>query len=82
MGKTTQDLARLGRGLAQPFDEAQADGIVIIEAGSGRMVALDRFNQVGWALQRGRLRALCQRWRPGVIWAEANSIGAVNIEAL
>jgi hypothetical protein len=56
--------------------------IVIIEAGSGRMVALDRFNQVGWSLQRGRLRALCQRWRPTVIWAEANSIGAVNIEAL
>ncbi len=56
--------------------------IVIIEADSGHMVALDRFNQVGWSLQRGRLRALCQRWRPAVIWAEANSIGAVNIEAL
>lgn len=56
--------------------------VVIIEAGSGHMVALDRFNQVGWSLQRGRLRALCQRWRPAVIWAEANSIGAVNIEAL
>jgi len=33
-------------------------------------------------MQRDRLRALSDRWRPGVIWAEANSIGSVNIEAL
>ncbi|MBN1966478.1 MAG: hypothetical protein JW910_17640 [Anaerolineae bacterium] len=47
-----------------------------------RLVALDRFRQVSWAQQRDRLRALHDRWQPGLIWAEANSIGSVNIEAL
>jgi hypothetical protein len=56
--------------------------IAVIDADSGVMVALDRFNQVGWALQRARLMALCERWRPAAVWAEANSIGTVNIEAL
>ncbi|TVR18791.1 MAG: hypothetical protein EA396_14135, partial [Anaerolineaceae bacterium] len=56
--------------------------IAVIDAATGVMVALDRFTGIGWAVQRGRLKALCDRWRPAVIWAEANSIGAVNIEAL
>lgn len=56
--------------------------IAIIDAESGEQVALDRFHGVGWALQRERLRALCDRWKPAVVWAEANSIGMVNIEAL
>ena len=46
------------------------------------MVALDRFNQIGWSLQRNRLRALANHWKPKVIWAEINSIGEPNIEAL
>ncbi|MCY4021056.1 MAG: hypothetical protein OXG39_16720 [Chloroflexi bacterium] len=37
--------------------------IVIIDADERRMVALDRFNQIGWGLQRGRLRAICDRWQ-------------------
>ncbi len=56
--------------------------IAIIDTHTQQMVALDRFNRIGWEFQRGRLRALCERWRPAVIWAESNSIGAVNIEAL
>ncbi|HLV36188.1 MAG TPA: terminase family protein [Spirillospora sp.] len=56
--------------------------IVLIDADSREMVALDRFRQVNWALQRARLAALCERWQPVVIWAEANSIGGPNIEAL
>lgn len=56
--------------------------IVIIDAEERRMVALDRFNQIGWGLQRGRLRAICDRWGPQQIWAEANSFGSPNIEAL
>lgn len=56
--------------------------IAIIDADSRQMVALDRFNQIGWDLQRGRIAALCDQWHPAVIWAEANSIGAPNIEAL
>lgn len=56
--------------------------IAVIDASTRRMVALDRFNNIGWRLQRGRLKALAEHWRPRLIWAEANSIGAPNIEAL
>lgn len=56
--------------------------ITVIDATGRRMVALDRFNKIGWSLQRGRLHALCDIWNPAVILAEANSIGSVNIEAL
>ena len=56
--------------------------IVIIDTDTRQMVAMDRFNQIGWHLQRGRLKALCDVWQPSVIYAEANSIGSVNIEEL
>ncbi len=56
--------------------------MVVIDASERQMVALDRFNQVGWSLQRGRLRALAETWQPQVIWAESNSFGSPNIEAL
>lgn len=56
--------------------------IAVLDADRGELVALDRFTQMNWSLQRGRLQALCERWQPEVIWAESNSIGAVNIEAL
>lgn len=56
--------------------------IAIIDATARQLVALDRFNQVGWSLQRGRLQALTEHWGAHSIWAEANSIGGPNIEAL
>lgn len=56
--------------------------ISVFDATDCRQVALDRFNQISWQLQRGRLKALADKWKPAVIWAESNSIGSVNIEAL
>ena len=56
--------------------------IAIIDLHERRLVALDRFNQINWSLQRGRLQVMVERWRPQQIWAEANSFGAPNIEAL
>jgi len=56
--------------------------IAVVDLAARRMVALERFHQLGWSLQRGRLRALAERWRLKLIWAEANSFGAPNIEAL
>jgi hypothetical protein len=56
--------------------------IVVMDAMYGTMVAMDRFNGVDWALQRGRLKALVRKWNPQMIVAEANSIGGPNIEAL
>lgn len=56
--------------------------MVVLDAATGAMVAFDRFNQIGWELQRGRLKALYDVWQPEVIWAEKNSIGSPNIEQL
>jgi phage terminase large subunit-like protein len=56
--------------------------IAVLAIHARQIVALDRFNEIGWGLQRGRLAALYDRWRPDAIWAEANSIGGPNIEAL
>jgi phage terminase large subunit-like protein len=56
--------------------------IAIISITRRKMLAMDRFNEIGWSLQRGRLAALADCWHPEAIWAEANSIGGPNIEAL
>lgn len=56
--------------------------ICVIDRHTGQQVAIDRFNHIGWSVQRGRIKAMYERWKPRVIWAEANSIGSVNIEAL
>ena len=56
--------------------------IVMMDAERRQIVDIDRFNQIGWGLQRGRLRAMAERWSPQVIWAESNSVGGPNIEAL
>ena len=46
------------------------------------MVALERYRGLSWSVQRSRILALCNRWRPAVLLAEANSIGEPNLEAL
>lgn len=56
--------------------------ISVMDMTNRRQVALERFNQISWELQRGRLKAMAEKWRPVTIWAESNSIGDVNIEAL
>jgi hypothetical protein len=45
-------------------------------------VFIDRYNQIGWEQQRGRIQILYNKWKPRTILAERNSIGDVNIEAL
>ena len=56
--------------------------VVVMDIASRQMVDYDRFNQQDWTLQRGRLATLYERWKPSAIWAESNSIGSPNIEAL
>jgi hypothetical protein len=46
------------------------------------VVDMDRFNGIDWALQRGRVRVMFDKWQPQRIVAESNSIGGPNIEAL
>lgn len=56
--------------------------LTVMDKHTREMVAIDRFNGIDWALQRGRLRTLYDRYQPDVIIAESNSIGSPNIEAL
>lgn len=45
-------------------------------------VEIDRFNQIDYTIQRGRLVALADRWHATDILAEENSIGRPNIEQI
>ena len=56
--------------------------LVVLDRASCEMVAFDRFNQIDYAVQRGRLAALAERFKPGRIVAELNSIGVPIIEQL
>lgn len=56
--------------------------LTVIDVTSKQMVALDRFNQIDYVVQRGRLRALHERYRCTAIVAESNSMGEPIIEQL
>lgn len=54
----------------------------VVDATARRLAYLDRSNKVDYIVQRGRLAALCERWKPGAVIAESNSMGMPIIEAL
>ncbi len=56
--------------------------IVIIDEQTHHIVGIDRFKGQGWSLQKGRVKEMFENWKPEVIWAEINSIGLLNSEAL
>lgn len=56
--------------------------LCIIDMTTRELVALERFNQIDYAVQLGRLQALYERFKPIVIIAEQNSIGMPIIEQL
>ena len=56
--------------------------VTVLDISSQSLVSMDRFNQIDYTLQRGRLVELYNRFRPVAIYAEANSIGDPNIEQL
>lgn len=56
--------------------------IIAIDTVTHDVLEIDRFNQIDWTLQRGRLAAMALKWNPTAIYAEANSIGEPNIEEL
>lgn len=55
---------------------------VVLDMTTRQMVAIERFNQIGWLLQLERLQTLVRQWHPRHIWAESNSAGSVLIENL
>ena len=56
--------------------------LTVFDRASGAMVAFERFNQIDFVLQRGRVLSLADRFRPEAVVAESNSIGTPNIEVL
>jgi len=56
--------------------------LTVMDVGAREMVYLDRFNQIDYAVQRGRLQALYERYKPDCIMAENNSMGEPIIEQL
>lgn len=56
--------------------------IVVMDAESKAMVAMDRFNKIDYSLQSKRLNALAEQYRPDAIVAETNAMGEPVIERL
>ena len=56
--------------------------IMVLDATTKELAHMDRFNQIDYSLQVGRLRALYDRFRPEQIIAERNSMGEPLAEAL
>lgn len=56
--------------------------ISVVDVTTMEQVYLDRFSEIDYALQLGRLTALVDVFRPTVIVAEANNMGGPLVEAL
>lgn len=56
--------------------------VVVMGMISRRVYAVTRFRGELWAVQRDKIKALVEKWRPQTIVAESNSIGGPNIELL
>lgn len=56
--------------------------VAIIDATDRSLVAMERWGDVDYAVQRNRLKALYERWQPAAILAESNSMGQPIIEQL
>jgi hypothetical protein len=56
--------------------------LTVLDATTRQMVDFQRFNQIDYVLQKGRLLALQEKWKCGIVRAERNSIGEPLIEEL
>lgn len=56
--------------------------LTVMDRARKTVVALDRFSGVDYGLQVGRLRALCERWNPQVVYSEMNNMGGPLTELL
>ena len=59
--------------------------IIVIDATDPRLLevcAIDRFNQIDYTLQMGRLSRMVERFQPGLIVAERNAAGEPLIEVM
>jgi phage FluMu gp28-like protein len=82
---TPQEEALPGHSYVMGVDwgrQADYTCLAVIDTTTRELVALDRFNQIDYQVQLGRLHALARRFAPLVIVAEQNSIGLPLIEQL
>lgn len=82
---TTTPEAHRGHTLIAGIDWGRQSDFTTISIGCRdckREVAKDRFNQIDYVVQRDRLKAIYERWRPQSILCELNSIGQPNFEML
>lgn len=56
--------------------------VSVLDVTTRQQVALERFNQIDWYLQAGRIRVLAEKFRPALVIAEVNSVGSPQVEAL
>lgn len=56
--------------------------IAVVDTTLRQLVYMDRFNQIEYAIQRGRLRALAERFRPHAVYSEVNAMGQPITEQL
>jgi len=74
-----------GRRYVAGLDWAQSDDFTVcsvLDATLCQQVALLRVNRLPWSDMRRQIRDLCAHWRVSVLYAEGNSMGTTNIEAL
>ena len=55
---------------------------VVLDVTTSSVVYLDRFNHIDYAVQMGRLKALCERFAPVALVVERNSMGEPLVETL
>lgn len=56
--------------------------LAVLDEQTKSQVHVDRFREINWQMQRGRLKALADKFHPRVIIAEENAMGEPVIEAL
>jgi hypothetical protein len=56
--------------------------ITVMDVDTSELVLMDRFNQIDYAVQVGRLKAIVNRFKPASIVAEQNSMGEPLVEQL
>lgn len=56
--------------------------IVVLDATTASMAAMDRFNRIDYTVQMGRLQAMVEKFHPTSIWVERNAMGDPLVEEL
>ncbi len=56
--------------------------LAVVDVTTRQLVRMDRFNQIDYSVQVGRLRVLCELFAPSSVIVERNSIGEPLIEVL